>query len=210
MLKFSPFADDAPQVRLAHLRRHQPDEFHGVAAQVDAAQVREARGLRREDPCPSSFPTGRCWCRSRPGRRVAASCSRARSPRGVWLRPEDDPAALASLQPFSVRYQGSVDDPLPLFRTRVGKRFGKVSTEQRFIRRAMVEAARAHRVVVRLKGGGPMLFGRAREELAALTAAGIAWEVVPGVAAASAAATEPLTHPGNATMSFERLPRTAP
>ena len=70
----------------------------------------------------------------------------------------------------------------------VGKRYGKVSTEQRFINRALVEAARQHDVVVRLKGGDPMLFGRAQEELAALAAAGIEAEVVPGVTAALAAA----------------------
>ncbi len=70
----------------------------------------------------------------------------------------------------------------------VGTRFGKVSTEQRFIHRAMIEAARGHAVVVRLKGGDPMLFGRAQEELDALSAAGIEWEVVPGVTAACAAA----------------------
>ena len=70
----------------------------------------------------------------------------------------------------------------------VGKRYGKVSTEQRFIHRALVEAARTHEVVVRLKGGDPMLFGRAQEELDALRAAGIETEVVPGVTAALAAA----------------------
>jgi uroporphyrin-III C-methyltransferase len=70
----------------------------------------------------------------------------------------------------------------------VGKRYGKVSTEQRFINRALVEAARAHAVVVRLKGGDPMMFGRAQEEIEALDAAGIEWEVVPGVTAALAAA----------------------
>jgi uroporphyrin-III C-methyltransferase len=70
----------------------------------------------------------------------------------------------------------------------VGKRYGKVSTEQRFIHRALVEAARAHETVVRLKGGDPMLFGRAQEELDALDAAGVEWEVVPGVTAALAAA----------------------
>ena len=70
----------------------------------------------------------------------------------------------------------------------VGKRYGKVSTEQRFINRALVEAARTHETVVRLKGGDPMLFGRAQEELEALHAAGIECEVVPGVTAALAAA----------------------
>ena len=70
----------------------------------------------------------------------------------------------------------------------VGKRYGKVSTEQRFINRALVEAARTHDVVVRLKGGDPMIFGRAQEELDALAAAGVDCEVVPGVTAALAAA----------------------
>ena len=70
----------------------------------------------------------------------------------------------------------------------VGKRYGKVSTEQRFINRALIEAARSHESVVRLKGGDPMIFGRAQEEIDALTAAGIEVEVVPGVTAALAAA----------------------
>jgi len=70
----------------------------------------------------------------------------------------------------------------------VGKRYGKVSTEQRFINRALVEAARTHETVVRLKGGDPMIFGRAQEEIVALAEAGIECEVVPGVTAALAAA----------------------
>jgi uroporphyrin-III C-methyltransferase len=70
----------------------------------------------------------------------------------------------------------------------VGKRNGRVSTEQRFIDRSLVEAARHHEIVVRLKGGDPMLFGRAQEEIAALEAAGIEVEIVPGVTAALAAA----------------------
>ena len=70
----------------------------------------------------------------------------------------------------------------------VGKRYGKVSTEQRFINRALVEAARTHENVVRLKGGDPMIFGRAQEEIEALGDAGIECEVVPGITAALAAA----------------------
>jgi uroporphyrin-III C-methyltransferase len=70
----------------------------------------------------------------------------------------------------------------------VGKRYGKVSTEQRFINRALIEAARSHETVVRLKGGDPMIFGRAQEEMDALAGAGIEFEVVPGVTAALAAA----------------------
>lgn len=72
----------------------------------------------------------------------------------------------------------------------VGKRSGRRSTAQRFINKQLIDAARKHAVVVRLKGGDPMLFGRAQEEIDALSAAGIAFEVVPGVTAASAAAAQ--------------------
>ena len=95
----------------------------------------------------------------------------------------------------------------------VGKRCGAASTAQRFINRRLVEAARKHRVVVRLKGGDPMLFGRAAEEIAALEAAGIAWEVVPGITAALAAAAEvgiSLTERGRARSVAFATPRVAP
>ena len=72
----------------------------------------------------------------------------------------------------------------------VGKRCGRHSTAQRFINKRLVDAAARHDVVVRLKGGDPMLFGRAQEEIAALEAHGIRCEVVPGVTAALAAAAE--------------------
>jgi uroporphyrin-III C-methyltransferase len=72
----------------------------------------------------------------------------------------------------------------------VGKRCGKFATAQQFINKRLVDAARKHRVVVRLKGGDPMLFGRAQEEIAALEAAAVAYEVVPGVTSALAAAAE--------------------
>jgi uroporphyrin-III C-methyltransferase len=72
----------------------------------------------------------------------------------------------------------------------VGKRCGKHSTAQRFINKRLVDAARKHRVVVRLKGGDPLLFGRAQEEIAALQAAGVDYEIVPGVTAALAAAAD--------------------
>jgi uroporphyrin-III C-methyltransferase len=72
----------------------------------------------------------------------------------------------------------------------VGKRCGKHSTAQRFINKRLVDAARTHATVVRLKGGDPMLFGRAQEEIAALEAAGVPYQVVPGVTAALAAAAE--------------------
>jgi uroporphyrin-III C-methyltransferase len=70
----------------------------------------------------------------------------------------------------------------------VGKRCGQRSTAQHFINKQIVDAALEHDVVVRLKGGDPMLFGRADEEMRALEAAGIEYEVVPGITAALASA----------------------
>lgn len=70
----------------------------------------------------------------------------------------------------------------------VGKRGGCPSTPQAFIERLLVHEARAGRRVVRLKGGDPMIFGRAGEELDALRAAGLDAEVVPGISAALGAA----------------------
>ncbi len=70
----------------------------------------------------------------------------------------------------------------------VGKRCGGVSVAQSEICDALVEAANHYDKIVRLKGGDPMIFGRADEEIAALQAAGIAVEVVPGITSACAAA----------------------
>jgi uroporphyrin-III C-methyltransferase len=79
----------------------------------------------------------------------------------------------------------------------VGKRGGCRSTSQEFIERLMVAEARQGRIVVRLKGGDPMIFGRGGEECATLRAAGIEHEVINGITAGLAAATSagiPLTH----------------
>jgi len=70
----------------------------------------------------------------------------------------------------------------------VGKRCGKLSSAQQFINKRLLDAAQKHQVIVRLKGGDPMLFGRADEEIQTLKAAGIAVEVVPGITAALAGA----------------------
>jgi uroporphyrin-III C-methyltransferase len=82
----------------------------------------------------------------------------------------------------------------------VGKRGFADSTGQSTINALLVKHAREANVVVRLKGGDPSVFGRLEEELEALTAAGIACEVVPGVTAAIAAAAStlrPLTRRGS-------------
>jgi uroporphyrin-III C-methyltransferase len=84
-------------------------------------------------------------------------------------------------------------------RISVGKRSGQRSTAQHAINRLLVECAEKYALVVRLKGGDPMLFGRADEELTALESHGIEVEVVPGITAAlaaAAAARQPLTKRG--------------
>ncbi|MNR84357.1 Siroheme synthase [compost metagenome] len=81
----------------------------------------------------------------------------------------------------------------------VGKRSGQRSTAQLAINQLLIDCAAKYKLVVRLKGGDPMLFGRADEELTALEAHGIEIEIVPGVttAFAAAAATQlPLTKRG--------------
>lgn len=70
----------------------------------------------------------------------------------------------------------------------VGKRGGCKSTPQAFILRLMVAAALEGERVVRLKGGDPLIFGRAGEEIEHLRAHGISVDIVPGISAAQAAA----------------------
>lgn len=71
-----------------------------------------------------------------------------------------------------------------------GKKGFGPSWPQESINALMVREARAGRHVVRLKSGDPAVFGRLDEELEALEAAGIPWEVVPGITAAAAAAAD--------------------
>ncbi|BDW11664.1 uroporphyrin-III C-methyltransferase [Polynucleobacter sp. SHI8] len=72
----------------------------------------------------------------------------------------------------------------------VGKRCGQFSNSQLFINRQLVNAAQKHSIVVRLKGGDPLIFGRASEEIEALRKAGINIEIIPGITTALAASAE--------------------
>lgn len=81
----------------------------------------------------------------------------------------------------------------------VGKRSGKPSISQRAIERLLVRAAGRGQRVVRLKCGDPFVFGRGGEECDALAAAGVPFEVIPGVSSATSApalAGIPVTHRG--------------
>jgi uroporphyrin-III C-methyltransferase len=72
----------------------------------------------------------------------------------------------------------------------VGKRCGVKRVHQSEIHALMIEAARRQLSVVRLKSGDPLVFGRAAEEMDALSAADVPFEVVPGITAAFAAAAQ--------------------
>jgi uroporphyrin-III C-methyltransferase len=105
--------------------------------------------------------------------------------RAVRLLGEADVVFHDALIPAEILLLAPKAEKIP-----VGKRSGRHSTAQHFINKQLADAARRYRVVVRLKGGDPMLFGRAHEEIAFLKSQSISVEVVPGVTAALAASAD--------------------
>src|SRR5438093_10371906 len=106
-----------------------------------------------------------------------------------------------------VLYDALVDPRVLTFAKRaqrffVGKRAHRHAISQPAIHALMIRAARKGKRVVRLKGGDPFVFGRGGEEALALRAAGIPFDVVPGITSAIAApelAGIPVTHRGVAS-----------
>lgn len=122
---------------------------------------------------------------------------------GLLTRRAADRLAAADLVVYDALVDPRALDLAPSAkRLFVGKRAGRPSVSQAFINRALIRAARRGLAVVRLKGGDPFVFGRGGEEALALAAAGIPFEVVPGVSSAAAApalAGIPVTHRGIAS-----------
>lgn len=111
--------------------------------------------------------------------------------------------ALRALQDADVVFYDDLVSPEVLDRARrdaacvsVGRRIGKPGIGQGATNALLIEAARAGKRAVRLKGGDPFIFGRGGEEIAALREAGVAYTVIPGITAGLGAAAEsevPLT-----------------
>lgn len=169
-------------------RRFWSDFFGGAPAHaVDAGQLSQAHDAAVDLLLSNTPPSGHiALVGAGPGAEDLLTL------RAHRLLMEADVIVHDALVPEAVVAMGRRDaERLP-----VGKRKGCHTKSQAEINALLVELGRQGKRVVRLKSGDPLVFGRAGEEMAALRDAGIAYEVVPGVTAAFAAAADfelPLT-----------------
>lgn len=169
-------------------RRFWSDFFAGAPAKaIEAGEIAEAHGaaldlLAQDAPAEGHI----ALVGAGPGAEDLLTL------RAHRLLMEADAIVYDALVPEAIVAMGRRDaERLP-----VGKRKGCHSKSQEEINALLIELGHAGKRVVRLKSGDPLVFGRAGEEMAALREAGIAYEVVPGVTAAFAAAADfelPLT-----------------
>ena len=109
-----------------------------------------------------------------------------------WLQKADVVLYDHLVNPDMVRFTQKLTEVIY-----VGKKEGIASMEQEQINNLLITKAREGKIVVRLKGGDPFVFGRGGEEIQAAQAAGIAFIIVPGVTSVTGVAAYagiPLTH----------------
>ena len=158
------------------------DHLHAMAqCGFDAFELREGedaaggagrlRRFQRRLPGDGAHGRGRCFAAVAPAGGMSARCtSSAPAPaRRICSRCAPRGCSSAPTSCSTTRWcpRNRSRSPCAPIKVAVGKRSGRHSTAQRFINKRLVDAARRHAVVVRLKGGDPMLFGRAQEEIVA-------------------------------------------
>ncbi len=164
-----------------------------VADAVNAGQLRQAERAADDLLRSSRKVEGRIWLvGAGPGAEDLLTL------RAQRVMMEADVIVYDALVPQAIVDMGRRDaERLP-----VGKRKGCHSKSQEEINDLLVQLGREGKRVVRLKSGDPLVYGRAGEEMAALRAAGIGYEIVPGITSAFAAAADfelPLTLRGVAS-----------
>lgn len=204
-------ARDAEAARVFCLKGGDPDNataWSPAVARVDDVTIAVSgggdagRAVRLRDAVATALQTGDLPLRRRTHRsgRVALVGGGPGDPglltaRGRRLLAEADVVVLDRLAPQSVLAELAPDVEV----VDVGKQPDHHPVPQEQINQILVDRAREGKVVVRLKGGDPYVFGRGGEELIACREAGIEVEVVPGVTSAiavCAAAGIPVTHRG--------------